>query len=268
MAAELRECREKDGLGLAVAAAQIGWSKGRLSEIETATRSIGPEDLYALARMYKVGKHELRRLEELRATALDPRLEWYSRYAWPSDNLKYLMRAEAQATSIYASQEQYIPGLLQTTAYATELLRNLGNTGPMLNEAVEIRVGRQKDFFRLKRLGLRFHTVIAESLLRKGPREVLGEQLEHLLKMQHDGLIECRVVPESALVYVLGFVLMDFSFGRSIGYADGGLNELDVARMRDVQSLKDMRDRYNFYTGVALSPSESANLIEKYQKGL
>jgi hypothetical protein len=38
--------------------------------------------------------------------------------------------------------------------------------------------------------------------------------------------------------------------------------------MRDTKRLKEMRDRYSLYSGMALSPDESANLIEKYLRGL
>jgi hypothetical protein len=86
--------------------------------------------------------------------------------------------------------------------------------------------------------------------------------------MQRDGHAECRIISDTLLVPVLGFTLMTFSFGRSVGYTDGGLDELDVVKMRDTEKLSDLKDRYSVYSEMALSPSESADLIGKYQKEL
>lgn len=268
MAAELVELRKARKISQGDAAKAVGLGAPQISEIETATRPIAEDTLLALLRFLGAEPATAARLNRLRAVDIDTKSEWFADYAWPSDKLRYVMRAEARAEKIYTAQEQSLPGLLQTPGYATELLQNLGNTGTRLQEAVEIRTERQRAFFKHTRHSTRFFAVISESLLRKGSREVLGEQLGRILKMQRDGQIECRVLPETALVAVLGFTLMDFSSGRSIGYASGGLDTLDVVRMRDAERLADLRDRYGVYSGIALTPDESASLIEKYQKGI
>ncbi|GAB2900574.1 helix-turn-helix domain-containing protein [Streptomyces mayteni] len=86
-----------------------------------------------------------------------------------------------------------IPGLLQTRAYATAVLRGHGVDGEALEHEVDARMRRQE---RLDK-GLSLWAILDEAVLRRlvGDEEVMAEQIAHLHEVARQPTIDIQLLP-------------------------------------------------------------------------
>ncbi|MCO5993737.1 helix-turn-helix domain-containing protein [Actinoallomurus rhizosphaericola] len=166
---------------------------------------------------------------------------------------------EQRADSVRMFEPLLVPGLVQTEAYATEVLR-VGQPDDRLVRSVALRLARQDILERDDPPFLMI--VMKESVLREvvGGREVMREQLTHLLDMARRPNISIQVTPSGAPVYVSGgFMLLGYTESADLVYVDGagGHGQL-IGDSRQVHSLA---VRFDQIQGVALPVSESETLI-------
>jgi transcriptional regulator with XRE-family HTH domain len=199
---ELRKLREAAGLSAIEGGAYAGLGRAYMSHIETGRAGIPEEKLRALVEGYGVAADAL--VEELVAMANSKGKGWWGQYADVVDASACDL-AELEATSkVYRSfQWVYIPGLLQTPAYTRALFESGEPGTPMarIQRAVEFRSRRQQVLHREPPLSV--HAVIHEAAFHMHfvPREVMREQLEHLVELSHLPHVKIQLLPFRAPSY-------------------------------------------------------------------
>jgi hypothetical protein len=224
--------------------------------MEHGTSLGGPELAQELDRYY--GTTHLVVLWELAMRDPTQFRERYRRY----------MMLEAEATGLQKYALSVVPGLLQTPAYARDLLRA---AGPMDEEIlardVAARMGRQDLLSRDDQP--QFRALLDEAVLRRplaDPAE-WREQLAHLVRMGAEfSNVTIQVVLSSVGLH--GLTNTDTMFlwlpdGRTVAYVETGYSGDLVEETRDVDRL---RKAYDHLRDVALSPRESRELITQYME--
>ncbi|MFC5675597.1 helix-turn-helix domain-containing protein, partial [Streptomyces incanus] len=179
LGADLRRLRELKGLTLEEAGARVGISKATLSRYETKEGTVKWPSVDALCREYGATDEERAALVEL---AKGAKIQgWWRSLADPipdSMNLMLTLEDEVVREDHYACM--YIPGLLQTRAYAEAVHRasEVQCEEREVQHMVDIRMKRQDLLDRQEPPHI--WCVIDEAALRRqvGGREVMRKQLE------------------------------------------------------------------------------------------
>jgi hypothetical protein len=176
---------------------------------------------------------------------------WFQAYA----------EMEARATYISTYQCQLVHGLLQTEAYARAVL-GVDHTD-RLDEMVAARTERQRILRREQPPVL--YAVLDEAVLHRqiGGREVMREQLAHLLGLLGKPWTQLQVLPFSAGEHagMMGsFNLLRFGDDPDIHYSES----YDCGHMTaNPQVIRERSVGYARLQAEALSPRESAALIAR-----
>ncbi|MGW7341530.1 helix-turn-helix domain-containing protein [Streptomyces sp. NBC_01124] len=196
---QLAGFREDAGLSQDQAARDVGFSGAKLSRIESGKGRRPPTetDVRALLQRYGTDAYEASVLLKLLQRAGEP--GWWQRYdkrlmpEW-FDRLVGLQEA---ASTIRTFEIQYVPGLLQTPAYTEAVVeRGLPNAAAgEVRRRVELRKRRAELLSRADAPQL--WAIIDESVLLRvlGSREVMREQLEHLVDMAEKPHVTLQIVP-------------------------------------------------------------------------
>src|ERR1700758_3126660 len=195
----LRRLREEAGFTTERAAVSIRGSHSKISRMEHGRVGFKERDIADLLTLYGVGPGtEREALLNLAREANTP--GWWQGY---SDILPHWVEPyfglEAAASFIREYELQFVPGLLQTEAYARAVIR-LGTsvTEEEVIRRAQARVSRQEI--------LRRHTppkiwaVLDEGALHRvvGSPEVMKGQLKHLLDMCDHPAVTVQILPFSA----------------------------------------------------------------------
>jgi transcriptional regulator with XRE-family HTH domain len=199
LGAALRRLREETGQSTESAAAVLGWSQSKVSRIETAATAVRPADVRSLLELYGALSDEITDLVNLAMEDRQP--AWWRQYneVLP-DNFSGYLGLESEATQISAYESEVLPGLLQTDAYARQIL----GQHPLTVMPYEIEQSTRLRLARQAHLGgddpLRLDVVINEGALRRviGGPDVLREQLVHLVEMAAKPTITVRILPFAA----------------------------------------------------------------------
>ncbi|GAA2573455.1 MULTISPECIES: helix-turn-helix domain-containing protein [Streptomyces] len=196
---QLAGFREDAGLSQEQAAREIGFSPAKLSRIESGKGRRPPteKDVRALLTRYGTDPYEASVLLKLLRRAGEP--GWWQRYdkrlmpEW-FDRLVGLQEA---AATIRTFEIQYVPGLLQTAAYTRAVVeRGLPNVPEAeVFRRVELRKRRTELLHRGDPPQL--WAIIDESVLWRvlGSRDVMREQLAHLVTMAQRSHVTLQIVP-------------------------------------------------------------------------
>jgi transcriptional regulator with XRE-family HTH domain len=196
----LRERRDHLALSVGGAAKSVRMQQPNLSAVEAGKKKITAANLVKLAKLYEIEPDEREQLEALRLGA--NQRDWYHQYTWlfGEDFLRYL-GLETGADHLQVYESSLIPGPLQTTDYASAVIRGSSPYVRLteLEPRMEVRQARQR------RLTdddpLRITALLSESVLRQevGGREAMHAQLSHLATMATDHEhVEIRVIPFAA----------------------------------------------------------------------
>jgi len=181
LGAELRRLRESAGMTLEDVGERLEWSASKVSRIETARVAVRPRDVADLSDLYGV-KPERR--DELIALARASRQQgWWQQYSDVKDEaFQAYVGLEAEAARIRWYTAELVPGLLQTEAYAQEVVHAILTEGSpeRARRVVELRLARQRRLH--EEPPLKVWAVLNETVLRcnVGGPEVMREQLQHL----------------------------------------------------------------------------------------
>lgn len=196
---QLAGIREAARMSQDQAARALGFSPAKLSRIEAGKGRRPPTetDVRALLNLYGTDAYEASVLLQLLRRAGEP--GWWQRYdkrlmpEW-FDRLVGLQEA---ATAIRTFEIQYVPGLLQTAAYTRAVVERGLPTAPAreVERRVELRMRRTQLLERPDAPQL--WAVVDESVLLRvlGGREVMREQLDHLVRMASLPHVTVQVVP-------------------------------------------------------------------------
>ncbi|WLW49849.1 helix-turn-helix domain-containing protein [Streptomyces sp. YU58] len=196
---QLAGFREDAGLAQDQAAKALGFSAAKLSRIESGKGRRPPAqgDVRALLELYGTDEYEASVLLKLLQRAGEP--GWWQRYdkrlmpEW-FDRLVGLQEA---ASAIRTFEIQYVPGLLQTPDYTRAVVeRGLpAAAASEVRRRVELRTRRTQLLHRPDAPQL--WAVLDESVLLRvlGSREVMREQLTHLVAMAQQPNVTVQIVP-------------------------------------------------------------------------
>ncbi|MCM2575854.1 helix-turn-helix domain-containing protein [Streptomyces meridianus] len=270
LGADLRRLRELKGLTLEEAGAAVGISKATLSRYETKEGAVKWPAVDALCREYEASDEERLALVEL---AKGAKIQgWWRSLADPvpeSMNLMLTLEDEVVREDHYASM--YVPGLLQTRAYAEAVHRasEMRCTEQEVRHMVDIRMKRQELLRRTEPPHI--WAVIDEAVIRRlvGGRETMREQLKHLADMAESPQVTLQVLPFSTGAHaaaVGSFVILG-----------GPAPELDVVYvdvlggglfMEKPQELERYKLAFEYLRAQALDISASAAEIDRISKEL
>ncbi|MBO1334834.1 helix-turn-helix transcriptional regulator [Streptomyces sp. VRA16 Mangrove soil] len=180
-----------------------------------------------------------------------------------AEHFEEALRLEEQATAIRVYGPKLVPGLLQTPAYAREVLASgfPPRTQEECDKLLVTRVGRARvlDDFKTPLVW----TILDEAVLRRpiGGPAVMCEQLRHIVELGEAHRVRVHVLPFSAGLHALveGFVsLMWFDDLPPVAYVEG----LNTGRVLEVPSVvRRCQLAYDHAMGDALSHRKSLALI-------
>ncbi|MEU0767354.1 helix-turn-helix domain-containing protein [Streptomyces albogriseolus] len=268
LGADLRRLRELAGLTLEEAGARVGISKATLSRYETKEGVVKWPAVDALCREYGATDEERLALVEL---AKGARIQgWWRSLADPipeSMNLMLTLEDEVVREDHYACM--YVPGLLQTRAYAEAVHRasEVQCEEREVQHMVDIRMKRQELLERQDPPHI--WAVIDEAALRRrvGGRDVMREQLKHLLTMAERSRVTVQVLPfdRGAHAAAVG----------SFAVLRGQAPELDVVYvdllggglfMEKPEELERYKLAFEYLSAQALDFESSTDLIDRISK--
>jgi transcriptional regulator with XRE-family HTH domain len=268
---QLRRLREASGVTREEAAYTIRGSEAKMSRLESGRVGFKPRDVADLLTLYGIPEGSARDLLlSLAQQANEP--GWWHRYSdTMPDWFSTYVGLEQAATIIRSYEAQYVPGLLQTEAYAKAVVE-LGEAvrGDEVTKRVELRLHRQQLLYTPKPPD--YWAVIDEAVLRRnlGGRQVMGEQLDHLLEASNRPNITVQVVPfERSDVAAVGgpFTLLRFAEPDlpDIVYLEQLNSALYLNKDVDVMNYLQIINRL---AAGALTPQRSAELIASVRERL
>lgn len=265
LATELRRLREAAGLNSREAAALLGVSPAQITHIESGLAGVSEKRLRRLASHYACTDEEF--IDALVRMATDRSRGWWEEYRGllPTPFLD-LSELEQHSSFLHEVSVVFVPGLLQTEAYARALFssRVPELTAEELEMRVRHRMGRQRTTTPYKAL---IHE--AALRIRVSDRAAWRAQLLHLVELSRTEHITLRVIP---------FDLDDFSRASStMTYAGGPVPKLDTV-VRDAPhgsvfidseaELSAYRTRFRKVEAVSLDPVRSGDFIHELTKEL
>ncbi|MFJ2264275.1 helix-turn-helix domain-containing protein [Streptomyces sp. NPDC087844] len=275
----LRDMREEAGHGsLEAVARELGWSKAKLSRIETGWSGVSETDLLTLLDRYKIDNRAWR------SYLCEVRCRTASRDGWEvrlrstvSAQYADYVGLEQDAAELYNAEPVLLPGLLQTYEYAATVLSQHmpGLTEAQRDARLLIRERRQTVLTRAEPLV--FWGIISESVLRHavGGPDVMATQLDHVLKScEQNPSINLQVLPEQHPLHaalIQPFVILQFPvrWEPDVVFLDGLTRNRILEDVHDVQEYSRVFRRLS---SEAPSAPESLELIEKhrnhYQQGV
>jgi transcriptional regulator with XRE-family HTH domain len=265
LARMLRRHREHAGFTLEEVATQLDLSPSTLSRIETAQVRVRTSDLRQLLEIYKVSGAQRDRLLELARER--PRL-WWNEYKDPAVALPSV---EWGAADILQYSLQLVPGLLQTEAYAREVLRAIPSDAAVdIERRVEFRMKRQELLTEAQ--APRLWVVLDEAVLQRpvGGRQVMDEQLQRLIDAAALPKVTIQVLPFRVGVHAG----MDGEF-TILSYddpADPDVVYLETTAGQHFEESPAVTRRYNAIfdelRAAALNPAESIRTLANVQQAL
>ena len=222
LAAELRQRRLAAKLTIEQVAETLEWSPGKISKIENARVSVLPRDVRILLREYGITGDEA---EPLLTIARESRQRgWWQQYgdAIPPWFNTYV-GLEADATTIYAYQGEYVPGLLQTRDYATAANRSalMTATEAEIEAVVTVRMERQARL--ANEDAPQLWMVLNEAVIRRivGDRATMHDQLSKLVEASERPRTTLQILPFTAGSHPA----MDSAF-RLLGFDEPSADEI------------------------------------------
>ncbi|MFG1920091.1 helix-turn-helix transcriptional regulator [Micromonospora sp. NPDC048898] len=253
---ELRHARASRGLSQDDFGRLISYSGTHVSAVETGSRPPTGDYAIAIDRALKTGGLFGRLLDRL--SDLDAAPLW----------LREWITFEQQARTLRWCEVAWVPGLLQTEAYARAVF---ASDGRISAEEVETRVAG-----RLARQQIltsddppHLVAVLDDAVLRRpvGGAAVMREQLFHLAQLNQDRRrVRIHVVPRGVGAYAGldgPFVLATLPDLVDVGYLDNRLRGQVVERTAEVAAL---REQWEAILAEALTLQQSTELITEVAK--
>lgn len=197
---ELTRLRKALGFTQAQVAQKLEWSQAKLMRIEGGKQSIRRSDLLALLRDYSVDDTETERL--LLLSRESNRTGWWDRYRdRVRDQFIRVTGFESGARTIGNTENQVIPGLLQTRDYAEVVTGDSPYSTAERSAHIELRMERQTQVFARNPAPLLTFLMDEAAVwrhigIRRDP-EIMPEQLQHLIDVTESGQVDFRIIPFS-----------------------------------------------------------------------
>ncbi|GLY95731.1 helix-turn-helix transcriptional regulator [Actinoplanes sp. NBRC 103695] len=249
--------------------AHTGISTGALFKIEKAQTRPQRRTLLQLLDFYQV-EDQRRRQDLLDLLRRSDETHWLQRF---EDNLprslQHLISFEADAVQISVYEGSFVPGLLQTQAYAEALSRALlpGATESDIDDRVEVRLRRQAVLAAVP--APKLWAVLDEAVVRRvvGDPAVHRDQLRRLLQASRSPNIILQIIPFDAGAHTGmpgQFTIMDYvEPDPPMVYAESAAGGLFMEAERDVVRY---RENFRQLTAQAGSVEQTTRMIEDAAK--
>ncbi|GAA3302317.1 helix-turn-helix domain-containing protein [Streptomyces cinereospinus] len=265
---ELRRLRELKGMTAEEVAERLLVSQSKISRLENGRRSISQRDVRDLCGVYEVEDHRI--VDSLMQMAKDSRQQgwWHSFGDIP---YSVYIGLETDAASLRVYDPQVVPGLLQTRQYAEALIQGaLPEATPAdIDKRVQVRLRRQERIAAAEN-PLRLWAVLDEAAVRRevGNKQVMIDQLEHLLEMSQLPHVTVQLIPFSMGAHpgVSGqYAILEFpdAADSSVVYIEGVTSDLYLEKPQDVQKYSVM---YEHLRAQALNVDQSREFLSDVAK--
>ncbi|MFF3289139.1 helix-turn-helix domain-containing protein [Streptomyces sp. NPDC003023] len=265
---ELRRLRELKGMTAEEVAERLLVSQSKISRLENGRRSISQRDVRDLCGVYEVEDHRI--VDSLMQMAKDSRQQgWW--HAFGDIPYSVYIGLETDAASLRVYEPQVVPGLLQTRQYAEALITGaLPESGSTdIEKRVSVRLRRQERI-RDTEHPLRLWVVIDEAALRRqvGDKQLMREQLEHLVELSHQPHVTVQVLPFDMGAHpgINGqYAILEFpdASDSSVVYIEGVTSDLYLEKANDVQKYSVM---YEHLRAQALNVEQTRQFIADIAK--
>ncbi|ATW49058.1 helix-turn-helix domain-containing protein [Streptomyces xantholiticus] len=265
---ELRRLREMKGMTAEEVAERLLVSQSKISRLENGRRSISQRDVRDLCGVYEVEDHRI--VDSLMQMAKDSRQQgWW--HAFGDIPYSVYIGLETDAASLRVYEPQVVPGLLQTRQYAEALITGaLPESGTTdIEKRVSVRLRRQERI-RDAEHPLRLWVVIDEAALRRevGGKQLMREQLEHLVELSHEPHVTVQVLPFDMGAHpgINGqYAILEFpdASDSSVVYIEGVTSDLYLEKANDVQKYSVM---YEHLRAQALNVDQTRQFIADIAK--
>jgi hypothetical protein len=272
LGAHLRSLREAKGITREAAGYEIRGSESKISRMELGRVRFKERDVADLLTLYGItDEHE-------RAVLLGRSREannqgWWHGYSDVTPNwFQSYLGLEAAATLIRTYEVQFVPGLLQTEAYARAVVtighRQAGNEE--IERRVRLRLDRQQLLVRPD--APRLWAVVDEAALRRpvGGPAVMREQLEALIEVTRRPNVQLQVIPLDAGGHAASggsFSILRFPHQElpDIVYIEHLTSALYVDKQEDVEQYVHAVNRLSI---EAEPPARTTEVLEGIRKDL
>ncbi|MCX4981502.1 helix-turn-helix transcriptional regulator [Streptomyces sp. NBC_00572] len=265
---ELRKLREAKNMTAEQVAERLLVSQSKISRLENGRRSISQRDVRDLCGVYEV--EDERMVDSLMQMAKDSRQQgWW--HAFGDIPYSVYIGLETDAESLRMYEPQIIPGLLQTHAYAEAVISGaLPESAPAdIEKRVTVRTRRQERI-RDEDRPLRLWAVIDEGALHRivGSRQLMVEQLEHLIEQSHLPHVTVQVIPFEMGAHpgISGqYSILEFpdTSDSSVVYIEGVTSDLYLEKAQDVGKYSVM---YEHLRAQALNVEQTRDFISEMVK--
>lgn len=270
---ELRTARLKSNLTQEQVAKANEWSLSKINRIEQAKSSISANDLKALLRLY--GITDQKQTDELldlaRASRQPPWWRSYGNVAPP--RLLRLIDFESAASAVSQYETMFVPGILQTEEYASEVLQifyNEASSSKRVPALVGLRTKRRE--LLTSENAPKFSFVLDESILHRqvGSPAIMSRQFTHIVEIAELPNVTIQIVQFTASLNpgIKGtFEVVEFADApdENIAFLEGPRDDLIIEDPKEVEKyLEDFRR----ITEESLSLSDSVDRLRKAARDL
>ncbi|WP_282692999.1 helix-turn-helix transcriptional regulator [Streptomyces sp. CC208A] len=270
---ELRKLREGKGMTAEQVAERLLVSQSKISRLENGRRSISQRDVRDLCSVYEVEDEAM--VNSLMQMAKDSRQQgWWHAFGDIPYSVYIGLETDAQSLRVY--EPQIIPGLLQTRSYATAVISGAlpESTPADIEKRTSVRTRRQERIHDEER-PLRLWAVIDEAALRRvvGNRQVMVEQLEHLVEQSHLPHVTVQVLPFDTGAHpgISGqYSILEFpdASDSSVVYIEGVTSDLYLEKGPDVSKYSYMYEHLRAQAlGVEQTREFVTDIAKKYAQG-
>ncbi|MFF3750058.1 helix-turn-helix domain-containing protein [Streptomyces sp. NPDC002018] len=263
LAIEVKKLRDEAGLTCNHVEKALDWSGSKVNRMETGQGRVQPSDVDALCRFYGTSD-ELRELLKSLAKESKTKGWWHAHGDAIPPRFSVYVGLEQAAANLHTYQSEFVPGLLQTPQYATELSRVTPDLAhDEVPRLVDVRMRRQQLLTEAPRLD--FWALVHQSVVTQviGNRRVMVGQLERVLEMTRLGNVTVQVLPYDAGAYpssgpftVLGFPEQE---DPDVVYREGLTDSVHLELPAEVSIYT---KAFNHLGALALSPQRSVSLIQ------
>ncbi len=268
LAGALERRRDAAGLSPRDVAARLEWSETKVWRIETARVTVSPGDIRELARLYGIDDAGTEALVQLARQAKRPGW-WKGMSQALPEGFPVHIELESTATAIRTYESQWVPGLLQTEAYARAVLaaNSLTSAPEQIERQVQVRMRRQQILDRPDPKPPAIWAILDEAVIRRivGGRAVMRGQLQRLREASADTTVILQILAFNAGAHMAAygsFALFDpsdpaFPVTASTDRPAGSLIEDDP---EDIHRYTMMFDHLR---ASSMSPAASRTLIDE-----
>jgi transcriptional regulator with XRE-family HTH domain len=257
----LRSVLEKAGLTGKEVARQLDWSQSDVSRMLTGKRAVKETDVAILLGVCRVRGRERERLLNLCREANKP--GWYQQHGsrLPKQLRTYLDH-EDKAIGVADYAATLLAGSLQTGDYARAVITQIVSVPTEeVDDRVAARLARSSIFSRSRKARYTFY--LHEFVLRLpiGGRDVMSDQLHHLLRMSVRPYISIRVIPAEIGAHAAlagSFTFMEFAEIKPVIYLE---SETSTLFLEEPEEISAYRRIVSALAETALDEPQSIELI-------